>query len=102
MNLLEQVADHRKGIKHETITFSLSELVSMYRTEPKEIEINPNFQRLFRWSREQQGSFIESLILEIPIPPIFFYEMQDGRWDLLDGLQRISTIIRFLTPGEGS
>src|SRR6266498_2229424 len=100
MNLIDQVTQHRKGIKHETISFSLSELVSMYRSEPKEVEINPDFQRLFRWSREQQNSFIESLILEIPIPPLFFYETQEGRWDLLDGLQRFSTIIRFMAGGE--
>jgi len=49
MNLVEQVAEHRKSIKHETLSFSLSELVSMYHSDPKEIEINPNFQRLFRW-----------------------------------------------------
>jgi hypothetical protein len=94
MNLLEEVTKHRREIKHETITFSLAELVSMYKT--KEIDINPNFQRLFRWSREQQSDFIESLILEIPIPPLFFYEKEDGKWDLLDGLQRLSTIIRYI------
>jgi hypothetical protein len=100
MNLIDQVTQHRKGIKHEAISFSLSEPVSMYRSEPKEVEINPDFQRLFRWSREQQSSFVESLILEIPIPPLFFYETQEGRWDLLDGLQRFSTIIRFMAGGE--
>jgi hypothetical protein len=62
----------------------------------KEIKINPEYQRLFRWTREQQSSFIESLILEIPVPPLFFFEGETGIWELLDGLQRISTIIRFL------
>ena len=100
MNLLDQVQLHRKGIKHETLTFSISELVSMYSADPKEICIRPDFQRLFRWSREQQSSFIESLILEIPVPPLFFYETDQGTWDLLDGLQRLSTIIRFVLAGE--
>jgi hypothetical protein len=94
MNLLDEVNKHRKGIKHETLTFSLMELVNMHSAE--EIVIQPNFQRLFRWSREQQSTFIESLILEIPIPPLFFYERDDGKWELLDGLQRLSTVIRFL------
>jgi hypothetical protein len=94
--LLEQVKEHRNHIKHEAITFSLSELVNMYRAEPKEIDIRPDFQRLFRWSREQQCSFVESLVLEMPIPPLFFFEKDDGTWDLLDGLQRLSTIIKFL------
>jgi hypothetical protein len=94
--LMDQVKEHRNHIKHEAITFSLSELVNMYCAEPKEIEIRPDFQRLFRWTREQQCSFIESLILEMPIPPLFFFENDDGRWDLLDGLQRLSTVIKFL------
>jgi hypothetical protein len=100
MNLLDEVQLHRKGIKHETLTFSISELVNMYSAEPKEMEISPDFQRLFRWSREQQSSFVESLILEIPVPPLFFYETDSGAWDLLDGLQRLSTIIRFVNAGE--
>ncbi len=78
MNLLDEVQLHRKGIKHETLTFSISELVNMYVSEPKEMKIDPDFQRLFRWSREQQSSFIESLILEIPLPPLFFYETETG------------------------
>jgi hypothetical protein len=98
--LLDQVKQHRKGIKHETLTFSLAELVNMYERTPREIVIQPDFQRLFRWTREQQSNFIESLILEIPIPPLFFYENAEGIWDLLDGLQRFSTIIRFLHAGE--
>ena len=96
MSILEQVKTHRKGIRYETLTFSLWELVSMYFADPQEIEIRPDFQRLFRWSREQQSSFIESILLEIPIPPLFFYETESGTWDLLDGLQRISTLIRFI------
>jgi len=95
--LLEQIKEHRNHIKHEALTFSLWELVNMYKTEPKEIYIRPNFQRLFRWTREQQSNFIESLILEMPIPPLIFFESEtDGSWELLDGLQRISTIIKFM------
>jgi len=100
MNLLDQVKQHRRVIKHESITFSIAELVGMYEAEPKEIKLAPEFQRLFRWSRDQQSNFIESLILEIPIPALFFYENEDGVWELLDGLQRLSTIIRFFNQVE--
>lgn len=99
MSLIDQVAQHRKNIKHEALTFSVSELVNMHRDG--EIVITPDFQRLFRWTREQQSSFIESLILEIPIPPLFFFERpEDGKWELLDGLQRMSTIIKFFGGSE--
>jgi hypothetical protein len=98
--LLDEVDRNRRVIKHEVLTFSLSELVNMYHAKPPEVNINPTFQRLFRWTREQQSSFLESLILEIPIPPLFFYEREDGVWELLDGLQRFSTILRFFATGE--
>ena len=92
--LLDQVAKERKEIKTEVITYGLSELVNMQRSG--DIRIRPEYQRLFRWTREQQSLFIESLILEIPVPPLFFYENADGKWELLDGLQRLSTIIKFM------
>ncbi|MDO9022943.1 MAG: DUF262 domain-containing protein [Deltaproteobacteria bacterium] len=91
--LIEEVARHRKNIKHEALTYSVSELVNLHRDG--EILIRPDFQRLFRWTRGQQSSFVESLILEIPIPPLFFFEADDGKWELLDGLQRMSTIVKF-------
>jgi hypothetical protein len=72
----------------------------MHASEPREIIIQPDFQRLFRWTRKQQSDFLESLILEIPIPPLFFYENPDGTWDLLDGLQRFSTVLRFFNATE--
>lgn len=97
-NLIDEVEKHRRVIKYDSVAFTLNELVEMYRR--KEIIIQPEFQRLFRWTREQQSNFVESLILEIPIPPLFFYENKDGVWELLDGLQRISTLIRFFTQGE--
>jgi len=92
--LLEQVAKHRREIKHEVITYGLSELITMHKAE--DIQIRPEYQRLFRWNRDQQTLFIESLLLEIPFPPVFFYENEDGRWELLDGLQRLSTVIKFM------
>ncbi len=92
--LLDQVSRHRKEIKHEVITYGLSELITMHRSG--DIKIQPEYQRLFRWNRDQQSLFIESLILEIPIPPLFFYEDKDGKWELLDGLQRLSTVLKFM------
>jgi hypothetical protein len=65
----------------------------MYKS--KELIINPDFQRLFRWSEGKQSQFIESLILELPIPPIYVIEVEDGVYELIDGLQRISSYLHF-------
>jgi len=63
--------------------------------ENAEININPAFQRTFRWGSEQQSNLIESLFIGIPLPPVFVYENEDGTWELVDGLQRTSTILKF-------
>ena len=68
-------------------------LVDMYIDE--DLKINPGFQRFFRWTPKQQSAFIESLLLGVPIPHIFVAEVEDGRWELIDGLQRVSTFLAF-------
>ncbi|GET25649.1 DUF262 domain-containing protein [Prolixibacter sp. NT017] len=75
------------------IDISFGEIASMY---PDELEIKPVYQRLFRWSETQQSQFIESLILELPIPPIFVIETESRKYDLIDGLQRISSFLHFM------
>jgi hypothetical protein len=65
----------------------------MYRTS--ELRINPEYQRLFRWSEGKQSRFVESLILEMPIPPIFVIEEENSKYELIDGLQRISSYLHF-------
>ncbi len=66
----------------------------MYKEE--EFIINPDFQRLFRWEIGQKSKLIESLLLGIPLPSIFVFERDDSTWELIDGLQRISTLLEFM------
>jgi hypothetical protein len=73
---------------------SIGEIVSMY--DNREIIIDPEFQRLFRWKIGQKSKLIESLLLGIPLPPIFVFEKENGSWELIDGLQRVSTILEFM------
>ena len=61
-----------------------------------EFVINPDFQRLFRWENGQKSKLIESLLLGIPLPSIFVFEKEDATWELIDGLQRISTLLEFM------
>ncbi|MBE9110609.1 DUF262 domain-containing protein [Nodosilinea sp. LEGE 07298] len=73
---------------------SVGELLSMYRDD--ELDLHPEFQRFFRWNIEQKSKFIESLLLGIPVPPIFVSEQPNSRWDVIDGLQRLSTIFEVM------
>jgi hypothetical protein len=94
MSLLEQINGKRREIKTDGYPMSISEWTSMY--EKKELDIHPEFQRFYRWSQAQKASLIESILLGIPLPPIFVSQRQDGVWDVVDGLQRLSTIFQFM------
>lgn len=72
---------------------SIGEIMSIYRD--RELDIHPEFQRVFRWSPLQKTKFIESILLGIPIPSIFVSQRDDGIWDVVDGVQRLSTIFQF-------
>lgn len=91
--LISEIEEQRNSLSTDRMDMSFGEILSMY--EREEIVIDPDFQRLFRWDIYQQTRFIESILLGIPIPPIFVAEDSEGRWELVDGLQRTSTILSF-------
>jgi hypothetical protein len=78
---------------------SLGELINLYRDD--ELKIDPVFQRLFRWDEERKTRFIESILLGIPFPPIFVFQNDDGVWELIDGLQRLSTLFQLTGDLKG-
>lgn len=61
-----------------------------------DLELNPDFQRNFVWDRNRQSLLIESMLLGLPLPSIYLSQYDDGRLTVVDGLQRITTIRRFL------
>lgn len=91
--LEQQISDERARLSSDRMDISFGELVNLYKNE--ELIIRPEYQRLFRWNEKQKTGLIESILLGIPIPPIFVAEDKDGIWELVDGLQRVSTIISF-------
>ena len=90
-NLESQIASGRQTIKSDGYPMSIGELTNLYRDG--ELYINPAFQRFFRWEPEQKSRLIESILLGIPIPSIFVSQAEDGKWELVDGLQRVSTLL---------
>lgn len=81
------------AVRTKTLDFSFNELADMH--SAGELIIDPEFQRMFRWPEGAQSRFIESLILELPVPPIFLIEREDRVYELIDGLQRISSYLHF-------
>ncbi|MCI1189509.1 DUF262 domain-containing protein [Hymenobacter sp. DH14] len=94
MTLQEQIDKARTEIKTDGYSMSIGEWISIY--ESGEIDIHPEFQRFFRWSASQKTRLIESILLGIPIPQVFVAQRPDGVWDVVDGLQRLSTIYQLL------
>lgn len=58
-------------------------------------QLRPDFQRRRRWERPKQSRLIESFIMNIPIPPIFLYEYEFSKYEVMDGLQRLTAIKEF-------
>jgi hypothetical protein len=98
--LEKEVSDERKRLSSDRLDISFGELINLYKNN--ELIIRPEYQRLFRWSEAQKTALIESILLSIPIPPIFVAEDKNGVWELVDGLQRVSTFISFFGELKGS
>ncbi len=93
-SLRDELLDKRASIYSTDMVLSIGELISMY--QEGEINLEPAYQRLFRWELNQKSDFIESILLGYPVPPIFVMQRVDGVWDVIDGLQRLSTIYQFV------
>lgn len=93
MSLDQEIKNGALSVATDSYDMSVGELMNVYRDG--ELVVYPEFQRLFRWSLYQKSHFIESLLIGIPIPSIFVFEQPSGAWELIDGLQRVSTILEF-------
>jgi len=93
--LIKAVETERHHVVVDSYTPTWNELLSQFAAG--DVKINPEYQRAFRWSLAQQTSYIESVLLNIPTPPLFFAETPDGKFEVIDGLQRFSTVIRFFS-----
>ncbi len=91
-SLTEAIDRKIKSIHVKSLDISFNELLDMHVN--KELNISPAYQRLFQWSEDAQSRFIESLLLEMPVPPIYVIEEdENSTYSLIDGLQRISSYL---------
>lgn len=90
----KEIEDKRKEIHTDAYPMSIGEIINLYTDE--DLDIHPEFQRVYRWSEIQKSRLIESILLGIPLPSFFVAQREDGVWDVVDGLQRLSTIFSFL------
>lgn len=93
----QQLAEQRRKVDFDTYDVTVEELVR--RVEGNRIEIAPVYQRQFRWDPTRQSKLVESLMLGIPVPPLFMATNlipdQKNQWEVVDGLQRLLTLVNF-------
>lgn len=93
----DQIDQHRKPIEYDTTEYPVEVIITkINQNEPWKADwFIPNYQRQFIWHEGLQSKFIESVILNIPIPFMFLAQLADGRFEIVDGSQRIRTLQAF-------
>jgi len=87
---------YKKGeirIVTEQARYPLNSISTMLKT--KNYNLNPEYQRRKRWNNTKKSRLIESFIMNVPIPPIFLYEVDFSFYEVMDGLQRLTAIDDF-------
>lgn len=92
-SLSDDLATQRRKVDFDTYDISVQQLISML--DQSQIDIAPEYQRHFRWNPTQQSQLIESVFLGIPVPSLFMATNKDGTWEVVDGVQRLSTLVHF-------
>src|SRR5215212_8594960 len=59
------------------------------------LNLRPEYQRRLVWDHKKKSLFIESLLMNVPVPPVFLYEYDLSRYEVMDGQQRLNAIIEF-------
>jgi hypothetical protein len=81
-------------VSQERNDFLLPQILD-FAKQRKWMNIRPEYQRRLVWDRKKKSRFVESLLMNIPIPPIFLYETDLSRYEVMDGQQRLNAVIEF-------
>lgn len=116
MSLLVGEVFHRKSEASELLKMSDEEINAKYKRgeirivteqarypvksiksmlDGEDYKLDPEYQRRKRWDIGKKSRLIESFIMNVPLPPIFLYEYDYSKFEVMDGLQRLTTIYDF-------
>jgi uncharacterized protein with ParB-like and HNH nuclease domain len=91
-----EIRTQRRSVGFDTYDITVKQIVDM--VAEGQIHVAPDYQRHFVWDTSRQSALIESIFLGIPIPSLFMATNDDSTWEVIDGLQRITTLINFVRP----
>lgn len=93
-NSTKQITEKRQDIKYSTRDYVVEYLVQKF--NDAEFYIPEEYQRNFVWLESNKCYYIESLLMGLPIPFMFFADTDDGRIEIVDGAQRTQTLVQFI------
>ncbi|MGR3624432.1 DUF262 domain-containing protein [Pseudophaeobacter sp.] len=93
------VSSVARQVKFSVAEYPVSMYVGRFSSDTDDRYFVPAYQRNLSWNPEQQSQFIESLLVGLPIPFMFFYQGTDGRMEIVDGSQRMRAMRAFLKEG---
>jgi hypothetical protein len=90
-----EIPKEKRYLNTASYDYSVQFLVELMSGDLPKIVLAVPFQRNFIWKVDRASQLIESVIMNVPIPPLYFAEEESGRWLVIDGLQRLNTINQF-------
>lgn len=81
-------------ILQERSDFLLPQIIDFV-SEKRWLNLRPEYQRRLVWDKHKKSRLIESLVMNVPVPPVFLYEHDLSRYEVMDGQQRLNTIVEF-------
>ncbi len=95
---MKQLEQNQRVLDYDTKEFTIELLVQKFGNGGDDDDIFvPEYQRRFNWDQRRQSRFVESLLIGLPIPFLFFADIEDGRLEVVDGNQRLGTCKAFLS-----
>lgn len=104
-NVEQLIEEKKKNSDFDIREFTVEIIVDKYTTKSPRLDNNaelymPDYQREYKWSLKQQSEFIESIMIDLPVPYIYVSDVKggnnDARMEIIDGSQRIRTLARFV------
>lgn len=94
IKIQEQIDSNRRSVAFDSYDITVKQVYDMLLSGM--IDIAPEYQRHFKWDSTRQSALIESLLLGIPVPSLFMATNPDSSWEVVDGLQRLTSLINFI------
>lgn len=90
----DRYVDEDRTVSQERNDFLLPQILDFVQHR-KWLNLQPEYQRRQVWDRKKRSLFIESLLMNLPVPPVFLFEPEYSRYEVMDGQQRLATIVSF-------